>query len=77
MKDDRRNHRTHTLGITEWSQRLVTQVGVIARDIHAELKRLNHGADYGMIRGSDCGRNQTRAFKAALVQRYQDHNGCC
>lgn len=77
MNYDSANGRTRVLGVTGWPRRMASQAAVIAREIHAELKRLNHGGDYGMIRSSDCRRNQTRAFKAVLTRRYQQHSRCC
>jgi hypothetical protein len=52
-------------------------VTTIAREIYAELKRLNRGGDYRIARTSDSKRKQTQAFKAALTQRYREHNRCC
>jgi len=77
MNYDSANRRTGLLGITECPRKIAGRVGVIAREIHAELERLNHGGDNAMIRSSDCRRNRTRAFKAILSQRYQQQSRCC
>jgi hypothetical protein len=75
MNDRSRNYRN--LGISEWPWRVASRVGVIAREIHAELKRFNHGGDYCIAARSPSRHDQIRAFKEFLVQRYQHHNRCC
>jgi diaminopimelate decarboxylase len=56
-----------------WPRRLL----VFAHEIYVELKRLNRGGGYGIYRPSNSRRQQTQAFKAALAQRYKEHNRCC
>lgn len=43
MNYDSANGCTRVLGVSGWPRRLASQAAVIAREIHAELKRLNHG----------------------------------
>ncbi len=56
---------------------LVRRVAAITGEIVGELRRLNHGG-YAPAAGSHGSRRQqARAFKAALAQRYREHNRCC
>ena len=62
----------HSTALFRWPLALVQEVTAIAHEVYAELKRLNR-----MARTSDSRRKQTQAFKAALAQRYHEHNRCC
>jgi hypothetical protein len=55
----------------------VRKLTAIAQEIYGEFKRLNRGGDDGMVRAANSRRKQTQAFKAALAQRYRQHNRCC
>ena len=67
----------HRRASIRWPLALVREVTAIAHEAYAELKRLNRGGDYRMARTPDSRRKQTQAFKAALAQRYREHNRCC
>ena len=67
----------HSTALFRWPLALVREVITIAHEAYAELKRLNRGGDYRITRTSDSRRKQTQAFKAALAQRYREHNRCC
>jgi len=56
---------------------LLGEITAIAYQIYDELKRLNRGGDYPMSSSPAPRRQQAQAFKAALAQRYRDHNRCC
>jgi hypothetical protein len=63
--------------LIEYSRRLVRQLSLIARQIYAELKRLNRGGHYSKISPSGSRHHRTQSFKAVLAQKYSDHNRCC
>ncbi|MBV8356402.1 MAG: hypothetical protein JO189_00485 [Deltaproteobacteria bacterium] len=67
----------HGTVLIRWPLALIREVTTIAHEAYAELKRLNRGGDYCITRTSDSRRKQTQAFKAALAQRYREHNRCC
>jgi hypothetical protein len=56
---------------------LLQELSAIAHQAYAELKRLNCGGEYRQIRVLRSRRQRTEAFKAALAQRYREHNRCC
>ncbi|MBV8056877.1 MAG: hypothetical protein JO071_16750 [Deltaproteobacteria bacterium] len=72
-----RKRVAHGTALIGWPLALVREVIAIMHEVYAELKRLNRSGDYRMARTSDSRRKQTQAFKAALAQRYREHNRCC
>jgi ribosomal protein L19E len=56
---------------------LLRELSAIAHEAYAELKRLNCGGEYRDVRALRSRRQRTDAFKAALAQRYREHNRCC
>jgi hypothetical protein len=56
---------------------LLRATGRIAHEIAHELRRLNRGGDTSAAPISGARRQQVRAFKTALVNRYREHNRCC
>jgi hypothetical protein len=67
----------HSIALTKWPLVLVREVIAITHEVYAELKRLNRGGDYRKACTSDSRHKQAQAFKAALTQRYREHNRCC
>ena len=56
---------------------LVRATGKIAREIADGLRRLNRGGPASGALISTPRRQQVRAFKTALAQRYHEDNRCC
>jgi hypothetical protein len=67
----------YSTALIRWPLALVREITAIAREIYADLKRLNHGGGYRTARTSDSRRKQTQVFKATLAERYREHNHCC
>ena len=67
----------HGTALIGWFLALVRELDAIAHEVYAELKRLNHGGEYREHRIVGSRHLQTQAFKAALAQRYHEHNRCC
>jgi hypothetical protein len=61
----------------QWPLALIGEATVIARQVYAELKRLNRGGNYREARISGSRRKRAQAFKDTLARRYREHNGCC
>ena len=62
---------------SEWVFASMWRVRTLTTQIYRELKRLNRGGDASILSVPTSRRERTRAFKAALVRQYHDHNRCC
>ncbi|GEM_PF-3419998 len=78
MTDYCRNYR-HPLSapFAHSVRRIGRALVMVARQVIAECRRLNHGGDYLLLTGNKSRSLNSMAFKASLAQRYGDHHRCC
>ena len=68
---------TWLVALMQWPRAAVNEMIIVWRALLAELQRLNNSSGYASTRKSVSRRKRTQAFKAALAQRYREHNRCC
>ena len=61
--------------LVRWTFHALREVSTIAHHVYTELRRLNRGScgDLSVLHS----REQTQAFKAALIAKYQERSRCC
>jgi hypothetical protein len=64
----------HSTALIRWPLAFVRKITIIADELCAELKRLNRGGEYHGARKLRSRRMRPQVFKAALAQRYREHN---
>ncbi|HJU09920.1 MAG TPA: hypothetical protein VJ728_03540 [Candidatus Binataceae bacterium] len=71
------NSETWCITLMRWPRVAADEIIIAWRELLAELQRLNNSSGYASTRKPISRRKRTEAFKAALAQRYREHNRCC
>ncbi len=64
-------------GLIEWARRMGAPLAALALEVYAELKRLNRAPNHCLHPRLNSRGRQIQAFKATLVEHYEEHNHCC